>query len=340
MNLAHLGEQNVERFGTYDAFFWQGAWHTNVASVESGHRFANVLVGLGVQPGDRVAVMLPNCLEVLYSYGGTTSMGGVVVPVVFLLAPGEIHHILADCKPKVFVTGPLFLDKAREAIQGLDDPPRLVVVGDPVPEGDLSWASLMAEASPEFTLVERADEDVVVIMYTGGTTGRPKGVLLSHANILWNAQTLTDAIQLPQGIMSVVTLPLAHLFGMITSVVGQHIGARGAILEWFTPDGVLQAIQEHRAEYLSLVPTMMTLLLHHEGAEEFDTSSLADRVRVRGPGPDRAGGGLREEVRLRGPRGVRADRGGAGDRAHATRPHEEGRVHRPTAPGRGPPDRG
>ena len=274
MNLAVLAEQNIERFGEYDAYFWQGRWHTNVQGVGNGRRFANVLVSLGVQPGDRVAVMVPNCMEVFFAYGGTTAMGGVVVPVVFLLAPGEINHILADCEPKVLVTSPLFLDKAREAMQGLANPPRLIVVGDPVPDDALSWSSLMAEASSDFTIVDRADEDTAVIMYTGGTTGTPKGVILSHGNVRWNASTLADAVQLEHGTVALLTLPLAHLFGMISFGVGQIFGARGVILEWFTPEGVLEAIQEHRVEYIPLVPTMMTLLLQQAEAERYDTSSL------------------------------------------------------------------
>jgi long-chain acyl-CoA synthetase len=274
MNLASLSERNVERFGEYDAYLWQGRWYTNVEGLQNARRFANVLTSLGVQPGDRVAVMLPNCMEVFFAYGGTTAIGGVVVPVVFLLAPGEINHILADCQPKILITGPLFLEKAREAIEGLEQPPRLIVVGDPVPEDAVSWASLMGNASPEFATVDRADEDVAVIMYTGGTTGAPKGVVLSHGNIHWNAATLADAVQLSKGIVAVLALPLAHLFGMIVGVTGQIIGGRGLVLEWFTPEGVLAAIQEHRGEYLPLVPTMMTLLLQHEEAESFDTSSL------------------------------------------------------------------
>jgi long-chain acyl-CoA synthetase len=274
VNLAHLGEQNVERFGEYDAYFWGGRWYTNIESLRSARRFANVLTSLGVESGDRVAVMVPNCVEVFHAYGGTTMVGGVVVPVVFLLAPDEIRHILADCRPKVLITAPLFLDKAREAIEGLESPPQLLVVGDPVPAGVPSWSALMADAAEDFAVVDRADDDIAVIMYTGGTTGSPKGVLLSHHNLYWNGNTLKDAIQLPQHVMAVLALPVAHLFGMIAGVVGQIIGARGVILEWFTPDGVLQAIQEHRAEYLPLVPTMMTLLLHHEGADEYDTSSL------------------------------------------------------------------
>jgi long-chain acyl-CoA synthetase len=274
MNLARLAEENLEKFGEYDAYHWQGRWHTNVEGVENAKRFANVLVSLGVQPGDRVAVMLPNCTEVFFAYGGTLGVGAVVVPVVFLLAPGEVNHILADCEPKLLITSPLFLDKAREAIQGLENPPRLMILGEPVPEDAISWSLLMDEASAEFETVDRDDGDEAVIMYTGGTTGRPKGVVLSHGNIRWNAVTLVDALQLPRGIVSVLALPLAHLFGMITSVAGQVLGGRGLILEWFTPEGVLQGIQDHRAEYISMVPTMMTMLLQHEGAEEYDTSSL------------------------------------------------------------------
>jgi long-chain acyl-CoA synthetase len=274
VNLASLAQENIERFGVYDAYHWQDRWYTNVEVVEDARRFANALVSLGVQPGDRIGVMLPNCIEVLFAYGGTSEAGGVVVPVVFLLAPGEINHILADCTPKLLITSPLFLDKAREAIEGLPDPPRLIVVGDPVPDDALGWASLMEDASPDFATIERADEDVAVIMYTGGTTGTPKGVELSHGNIRWNAVTLMEATKLPQGVVAILTLPLAHLFGMIVGATGQVIGGRGVILEWFTPDGVLQAIQDHKGAYLPMVPTMMTLLLQHEGADQYDTSSL------------------------------------------------------------------
>ncbi|MGH9168965.1 MAG: class I adenylate-forming enzyme family protein, partial [Acidimicrobiia bacterium] len=198
----------------------------------------------------------------------------VVVPVVFLLAPSEIEHILADCEPKVLVTGPLFLDKALEALAGLDRLPMLVVVGEPVPDRARSWSELMAAADAGFDIVDRADDDIAVIMYTGGTTGRPKGVLLSHENLRWNAVTCAEAVQITPGSMSLLCLPVAHLFGMIASVTGQVLGSRGVLLEWFTPDGVLQAIQDHRVEHLLLVPTMMTLLLHHPDVESYDTSSL------------------------------------------------------------------
>jgi long-chain acyl-CoA synthetase len=274
VNLARLAEENVERFGEYEAVFFGGRWHTNTDQLEGAHRFAGALVASGIRPGDKVAVMLPNALEVFQIAGGTTAMGGVVVPVVFLLAPTEVGHILEDCRPKLLVTSPLFLDKAQEAIEGLKDPPRLMVVGDPVPEGVESFSSAVEASSPEFDIVDRDDDDVALIMYTGGTTGRPKGVMLSHENLRWNALTVAEAVQITPGQMSLLALPVAHLFGMIASIIGQVLGVRGILLEWFTPDGVLQAIQEHRVEYFPLVPTMMTLMLHQPDADQYDTSSL------------------------------------------------------------------
>jgi long-chain acyl-CoA synthetase len=274
MNLARLAEESLERFGEFDALHWNGRWLTNAELLVQARRVANVLVGLGLRPGDGVAVLLPNAPEVFAISGGTTAMGGVVVPVVFLLAPGEIAHILADARPKVFFTNPLFLDKALEAVEGLEDPPRLVVLGDPVPDGALSFAELAAGAAPSFDVVDRSPDDIAVVMYTGGTTGRPKGVMLSHENLRWNAVTVAKATGIQPESVSLLCLPVAHLFGMIASITGQVLGTRGILLEWFTPDGVLGAIQEHRVEYLPLVPTMMTLLLHHPGAEDYDTSSL------------------------------------------------------------------
>ncbi|HEV3475039.1 MAG TPA: long-chain-fatty-acid--CoA ligase [Actinomycetota bacterium] len=274
MNLAVLAEQNVERFGEYDALFFNDRWYRNTEWLDDAYRVANALVAEGIRPGDRVAVLMPNSLEVFQAYGAILAVGGVVVPIVFLLAPGEIAHILADSRPRILITSPMFVENARQAVAGLDDPPRIVVAGDPVPDELLSWSSLIEGTGPEFDVVDRADEDLAVIMYTGGTTGQPKGVLLSHGNLRWNAVTVAEAVQIEPGTMALLCLPVSHLFGMFATVTGQVLGVRGVLLEWFTPEGVLQAIQDHRVEYFPLVPAMMTLLFHHPDAEKYDTSSL------------------------------------------------------------------
>ncbi|MGH2739532.1 MAG: class I adenylate-forming enzyme family protein [Actinomycetota bacterium] len=274
MNLASLGEENVQRFGEYEAFFFKDRWYRNTELLADARRFANVLTSLGVGPDDRVAVMLPNSLEVFQVFGGALAVGATAVPILFLLAPAEIRHILEDSQPKVFVTGPLFHDKVKEATEGLEDPPRLLIVGEPAPEGAESYEGLTESASPEFATVDRAENDIAIIMYTGGTTGTPKGVMISHGNLLWNATTVADAVEIEPGSMGLLSLPVAHLFGMFAAITGQRLGVRGVLLEWFTPDGVLEAIQEHRVQDATFVPTMMTMLLHHPDLDRYDTSSL------------------------------------------------------------------
>jgi long-chain acyl-CoA synthetase len=272
MNLARLAEENVMRFGVYDAVHFQGRWHTNAEELQEARRFASVLRALGVAPDDRVAVMLPNCLEVFAAYGGALAVGGVVVPIVFLLAAGEVEHLLADARPKVLVTAPVLLDKVVEATASLAEPPTVVVVGEPVPDGMRSWSDLLSDAEPNDIVIDRGPGDLAVIMYTGGTTGRPKGVELSHENLRWNAVTCAEAVGIRPGSVSLLCLPVAHLFGMIAGITGQVLGTRGILLDWFTPEGVLGAIEEHRVEHMPLVPTMMTLLLQHP--EETDVASL------------------------------------------------------------------
>jgi long-chain acyl-CoA synthetase len=141
-------------------------------------------------------------------------------------------------------------------------------------EDALSYEELTAGAAPEFHVVDRGGDDLAVVMYTGGTTGTPKGVMLSHENLRWNAVTVAEATGIRPEAPSLLALPIAHLFGMIATITGQVLGTRGVLLEWFTPEGVFEAVQRHRVEYLPLGPAMMTLLLQHPQADQYDTSSL------------------------------------------------------------------
>ena len=173
MNLAVLAEQNVERFGSYGAVHWNGEWLTNEDQLADAKRFAN---GHLARPparrsGGGDAAELPRGAV---HQRGHDRHGGVVVPVVFLLAPGEINHILADCRPRVPVTSPLFLDKAMEAMEGTRGPAAAPARGRPRAGGCGPFAVLMRAASPRFEIVDREPGDVALIMHTGGPPGDPR----------------------------------------------------------------------------------------------------------------------------------------------------------------------
>jgi long-chain acyl-CoA synthetase len=266
MNLARLGVDSVQRHGEYVSLVFDGLEWTNVAQQRAADRFAHALGRLGVAPGDRVLVLLPNCPEVLQAYGGILKAGAVIVPVVFLLGPAEVRHILEDSGAKVVVTAPEFVDK----LGGWTGPVVLVGAGERGP----SWAEVIAAEPDTFTLVDRDDRDLAVILYTSGTTGRPKGVALSHDNLASNARSAAALYELDRTRWSLMVLPLSHSYGLTVMNAGNILGTKGVLLRWFNPEGVLTAIQRYRVESMSAVPAMLLYLLHYPDADRFDTSSM------------------------------------------------------------------
>ena len=268
MNLAALGEENVRTYGEYVALAFEGRELTNVDNQRAGARLANALSRRGIAPGDRVVVMMSNCPEVLQAYAGILKAGAVVVPIIFLLSPEEVQHIVTDSGAKLAIT-------SADLIGKLDGAPcdRVVVGGDGAP-GAIRWDELLAAEPDTFATVDRADTDVAVILYTSGTTGRPKGVALSHANLVSNARSAASLSELDRGQWSVAVLPLSHSYGLTLMNSGHILGTKVVLLRWFRPDLVLETIQRYRTQSMAGVPTMYVYLLNFPGAETFDTSSM------------------------------------------------------------------
>jgi len=267
MNLAKLGEDNVATFGEYPALVFDGREITNVDQQRAAARLAHALRRLGVEPGDRVVVMLPNCPEVLQAYAGILKAGAVAVPVVFLLGPREVGHILGHSGAKVVITSPELADRA----EGFAGP--VVLVGGAAP-GALAWEELLAREPDRFDAVDRADHDLAVILYTAGTTGQPKGVALSHRNLAANARSAASLHELDREAWNLAVLPLSHSYGLTLANASAILGTRAVLLRWFTPDQVLETIARYRVQGMAGVPTMYVYLLNYPDAGRHDTSSM------------------------------------------------------------------
>ncbi len=274
MNLAILGEENIAKFGEYDALIFEGRSYTNVELQGKGGRFATALVEIGINPGDRVGVMMPNVPEVGAVYGAISRCGAVTVPMLFLLAPPEITHILADCEAKAMITSPEFYPNVALAIAGLQNPPAVIVVGEFVPEEALSFDTLLGGAPDPLPIVDRDDDDVVVISYTSGTTGRPKGVMLTHGNMTFQGRNTAGVVDIKEGDRSIGCLPLAHLFGFGSAVLANLFKTTGVLLRWFTPEAFFDAVNAQKGNTSGVVPTMLTIMLSHPGFDDVDWSSL------------------------------------------------------------------
>ena len=266
MNLAALGDENVRTFGEYVALHFEGRDITNVEQQRLSARLARALRRLGVGVGDRVVVLLPNCPEVTQAYGGILRLGAVIVPVVFLLSADEVRHILADSDAKVVITSSELVSKV-EGWTGT-----VVLVGGGA--HGLAWDELIARESDDCPLIPRDETDLAVILYTAGTTGRPKGVALSHGNLTSNARSAASLYELDRSAWSLAVLPLSHSYGLTVMNAGNILGTKGVLLRWFTPDRVLETIERFRVQSMAGVPTMYVYLLNYPEAERFDTSSM------------------------------------------------------------------
>ncbi len=267
MNLATLGEDNVRTYGEYVALAFEGRELTNVDQQRAANRLANALRRRGVAPGDRVVVMLSNCPEVLQAYGAILKLGAVIVPVVFLLGPEEVRHILTHSGATLLITAPDMAWKAA-GWEGT-----VVLVGGEA-AGMLAWEELVAPEADVFLLVDRRPGDLAVILYTAGTTGQRKGVALSHANLASNARSAAGLYELDRTQWALAVLPLSHSYGLTLMNAGHILGTKAVLLRWFNPELVLETIQRYRVQQMSGVPTMFVYLLNFPDAGRFDPSSM------------------------------------------------------------------
>jgi long-chain acyl-CoA synthetase len=275
MNVASLALDELERHGTYEKLHFEGREYTNAELLGMAERLSGALADLGVTRGDRVVVMVPNCPEVPVSFGATLRLGAVVVPVLFLLTEVEIEHILRDSQAKVAITSPEFLPKLLDAASRLETPPRIACIGQPYAEapGVLNLTEMIEHGSAA-PMVEMQSGDLAVLSYTSGTTGTPKGVMLSHGNALFNARASAAATDLRDGDRSIQCLPLAHSFGIGAMLTGQLVKATGYLLRWFTADAFFEAVEKHRATSSACVPTMLSFLLTDPRFDDIDWSSM------------------------------------------------------------------
>jgi long-chain acyl-CoA synthetase len=270
-NLAALAERSFERKGDYESVLFEDRWHRTGELFERARRIASAVAGLGVAPGERVVVTMGNSPDVGVVYQALWRAGAVVTPASFLLSGEELRHVIADSEASAVITTPEFADKVSEASAGLAAGRHMVCAGEA--EGFVRLSDLeQAEPGP---IVARADDDLAALLYTGGTTGRAKGVMLTHANLNYTGQAGQRAGYVPGINRAILSLPLSHSYGLLVTITAMHSPERGVVvlLRWFEPELFLRMIEEHRLQQTAVVPTMLQILLS-QPLEEFDLSSL------------------------------------------------------------------
>ncbi len=268
LNLASIVTESAARVPGNAAVRLGQAELTYAELDERSARLAALLRERGLQPGDRVGVMLPNVLEFPISYYGVLRAGCVVVPMNVLLKRREIAFYLEDSGAKLLLAWHGFAEEARG---GADDAGAELIEVE-----SESFAAMLSEHEPTLELAETDEDDTAVILYTSGTTGKPKGAELTHLNLSRNADVASrTTCEIEAGDIVFGGLPLFHSFGQTVGMNATlKVGACLSLVPKFDPGEALETIQRDGITHFYGVPTMYGALLHHPGRDDYDTSTL------------------------------------------------------------------
>jgi malonyl-CoA/methylmalonyl-CoA synthetase len=239
--------------------------------IELSGRLANGLVDLGVKPGDRVAVQVEKSAEALMLYLAAARAGAVYLPLNTAYTAGEIRYFLGDAEPTLFVCRPELAEPMR-ALAAEVGVPRVETLGE---KGDGSLMEKVRDARPDFADVSRSADDLAAILYTSGTTGRSKGAMLSHGNLVSNAEALRDYWRFTAEDRLLHALPIFHTHGLFVATnITLIAGGSLILLPRFDADEVIRLLP--RATAMMGVPTFYTRLL----ARPDFTRELVSHIRL------------------------------------------------------------
>lgn len=230
----------------------------------------------GVRQGDRVAVLMVNSAAFVETLIATVKLGAIFVPINWRLSPPEIGYILADSGAETFAWSGQLSEAARGALaqDGVAVRTRIVIAGKPV-DGECDFAYLRAD-DPKARDVAIAGDDVCCLMYTSGTTGKPKGVMLTHDNLLWQVvNTLSTGRGLRATDRTVTVAPLFHIGALgVHTLPLLYVGGANVLLPSFDPQQTLATMARERATVQFMVPAMWAAVMAVPGFESYDLSAL------------------------------------------------------------------
>ncbi|MCW5732236.1 MAG: long-chain fatty acid--CoA ligase [Alphaproteobacteria bacterium] len=237
-------------------------------------RLAGLFRSLGLADGDRVAMLAHSSDRYLEFYYAPLWAGGVMVPLNTRLAVPETVALLEDCTPAILLVDDAFRDQVPDILRGAPCVRHVIWAGEgPAPEGMIDYEAAIAATAPIEDRL-RGGNDLACLFYTGGTTGRSKGVMLSHDNLSANSMNAFANMGFNEDTVHLHSGPLFHLAAgsrvyTVTLCAGTHV-----IIPRFTPEAFLEAIQRHRVNAAVIVPTMATMILALPNLKDYDLSSI------------------------------------------------------------------
>ncbi len=236
-------------------------------------KLANALNSCGVKKSDKVAIYLPNCPEYVYSYLAVFCLGAVGVPLDFMLKGDELISCLSHSEAKILIALPKD-DVSLEAIQKAVPSLEKIILCAGQMEGAILYRDIISAAKPQLPEIKIADTDPSLIMYTSGTTGQPKGILLNYRHLDGSPKAMEHFVDLTDKDVKLCALPLSHIGGLIYIQNCIQFGITLILMDRFNPFEYLKNITQYKVTCFHIVPAMYMALLSLKEIEKFDLSSL------------------------------------------------------------------
>lgn len=295
LNLAVLLEESARKKPQRTAVIFNDMKLSYAQVNGAANQVANGLMGLGVQPGDKVALSCPNLPYFPIVYYGILKTGAVVVPLNVLLKGREIAYHLQDSDAKSYFCfeGTADLPMGQFGYEGFQEAENcehfLLITANPAApspiEGTKTLGMLMGNQPPTFDTVQTDSDDTAVILYTSGTTGRPKGAELTHANMVLNARLSDSMYNSDQQDVHLITLPLFHSFGQTVQMnSGFYNGAALSLLPRFDAEAAIKIMERDHVTIFAGVPTMYWAILHCPNADKYDLGQIGRNLRLAASG--------------------------------------------------------
>mgnify|MGYP006291115551 CR=1 FL=1 len=240
---------------------------------KESNQLAHGLIDLGIKPADMVSIMLPNSIEFLISYLGVIKSGATMVPLNISFKKAAVEYILNNSEAKVVITSKQFIDLIKSC--NLEHLQKIILV-DGENSADYLSLSELEENEDSLPELQNIDEEyTAACLYTSGTTGEPKGAMLSHHNLIFDTKKTIEHLKVDDSDRYICVLPMFHAFAeTVCMLMPMFLGAEIVIIDRFLPEKVLKTIQERNVTFFAGVPTMYSALLNVKNKDDYDLSHL------------------------------------------------------------------
>lgn len=301
-DLREIVDKTCDKYADRKFIYWEDSETKETTVItfsdykKKTNKVANMLYDLGIRKGDIISTLIPNSLELTYLALGVQKIGAIFGPVNNRLLPDELHYITHNNESSVLITTEEYIERVEQFRSKLPYLKHLILIGDSM-ENTLNYSELMQKSSenlpPEVEI--NADEDPAFIVYTGGTTGFPKGALLTHKNVIRDnemvlslepGQEIPDIFSDGEHHMALVVNPLFHVNALISSLfLSLTLGGPFLLVRKFSASNFWRWVEKYKITNTMVVPAVLAILLKVGNEKNYDISSLKSIVSAAAPLP-------------------------------------------------------